>query len=99
MILEHAVLSVKKGEEGAFEKAMREALPLISATKGFIGIEVRPCIESPRLYLLLVKWETVEAHTEGFRGSDRYKEWRRRLHHFYEPFPRVEHYGAPVASA
>jgi heme-degrading monooxygenase HmoA len=54
MILEQAVLSVKKGEENAFEKAMREALPLISATKGFFGVEVRPCIETRGLYLLLV---------------------------------------------
>ena len=99
MILEHALLSVKKGEENAFERAMREALPLISGTKGFIGIDVRPCLETRGLYLLLVKWETVAAHTEGFRGSDRYQEWKRRLHHFYEPFPRVEHYGVPIASA
>jgi heme-degrading monooxygenase HmoA len=87
------------GQAGAFETTMRAALPLIAATPGFLGIEVRPCVETPGKYLLLVRWETVDAHTEGFRQSDRYAEWKRRLHHFYEPFPLVKHYGEPVAAA
>jgi heme-degrading monooxygenase HmoA len=99
MILEHALLQVKPGLESEFEQAMREALPLISATPGFIKLEVRPCLEAKGKYLLLVAWETLEAHTGGFRGSERYGEWKRLLHHFYEPFPLVEHYAAPVASA
>jgi heme-degrading monooxygenase HmoA len=99
MILEHALLQVKPGLETEFETAMREALPLIKATPGFTTLEVRPCLEAKGKYLLLVEWETLEAHTQGFRGSERYGEWKRRLHHFYEPFPLVEHYGEPVASA
>ena len=51
-----------------------------------------PCLENPHRYLLLVRWETLEAHTEGFRGSPEYQRWRALLHHFYEPFPTVEHY-------
>ena len=78
---------------------MREALPLISATPGFGGLEVRPCLETPGRYLLLVRWEKLEDHTQGFRGSERYQKWRALLHHFYEPFPLVEHYGSPVATA
>ena len=99
MILEHALLNIRPGESPAFERAMQEALPLIAATPGCIGIEVRPCLETPDRYLLLVRWETLEDHTIGFRGSERYQQWRARLHHFYEPFPSVEHYGDPVAKA
>ena len=99
MILEHALLQIKPGLEAAFEKSMRDALPLIAATPGFLKLEVRPCVEATGKYLLLVAWESVEAHSEGFRGSDRYGEWKRLLHHFYEPFPLVEHYAAPVAEA
>jgi heme-degrading monooxygenase HmoA len=98
LILEHAILSVKPGQEAAFETAMRAALPLIAATPGFLGVEARPCIETPGKYLLLVEWETLEAHTQGFRQSDRYAEWKQKLHHFYDPFPLVEHYGEPVAA-
>lgn len=99
MILEQAVLQVKPGHEAKFEQAMREALPLIAASEGFIRLDVRPCLDAKGKYLLLVEWRTLEDHTKGFRGSARYGEWKRLLHHFYEPFPLVEHYGEPVASA
>lgn len=99
MIIEHALLQVKPGLEAEFEQAMRGALPLIKATPGFIRLTVKACLESPGKYLLLVEWETLEAHTQGFRGSERYAEWKERLHHFYEPFPLVEHYAEAVAEA
>jgi heme-degrading monooxygenase HmoA len=92
MILEVAVLNVRPGHEAAFETAMREARPLIEATPGFAGINVRRCLETPNRYLLLVSWKTLEDHTIGFRQSDRYQQWRNLLHHFYDPFPTVEHY-------
>lgn len=75
---------------------MREALPLISETPGFHGIEIRKCLERPNRYVLLVKWGTVEDHTVGFRQSNRYDRWRKLLHHFYDPFPIVEHYGETI---
>jgi heme-degrading monooxygenase HmoA len=96
MILEAAILNVKTGQGKAFEAVLREALPLIEATPGFLGIEVRPCVERPDQYLLLVRWEKLEDHTIGFRESGRYPKWRAALHGFYDPFPTVLHYGEPV---
>ncbi len=97
MILESAILDVKPGEAEAFEAAMRQARPLIAATPGFLSIAVKRCVETPNRYLLLVEWETLEAHTIGFRESPRYQQWRALLHHFYAPFPTVEHFDADVA--
>ena len=96
MILEHAVLNVKKGQSAAFEAALKNARHLIEATEGFQKMEVRPCVETKDRYLLLVWWSTVEAHTHGFRQSDRYGPWREALHGFYVPFPTVQHYGQPL---
>jgi heme-degrading monooxygenase HmoA len=96
MILETAILTIKPGQSQAFEAAMAEARPLIAATPGFQRIEVRPCVETADRYLLLVWWDTLQAHTVGFRQSERYEPWRNLLHHFYEPFPLVEHYGEPI---
>ena len=96
MILEVAILNVKPGRGAAFEAAMAAARPLIAASEGFEGLEVRPCIEDSNRYLLLVRWARLEDHTEGFRGSERYQDWKAALHHFYQPFPRVDHYGAPL---
>jgi heme-degrading monooxygenase HmoA len=96
MILEHAILNIKQGQSAAFEVALRAARPLIEATEGFHKLELRPCIESKDRYLLLVWWSSVEAHTVGFRQSARYAQWREALHAFYQPFPTVQHYGAPL---
>jgi len=69
------------------------AVPIIQGTAGYISHELIRCIETPDRYLLIVRWETLEAHTVGFRGSPQYQEWKRLLHHFYEPYPPlVEHY-------
>jgi heme-degrading monooxygenase HmoA len=96
MILESALLDVKPGAEAAFQAAMKEARPLIAATPGFRSIAVRRCLETPNRYLLLVEWEKLEDHTIGFRQSARYEKWRALLHHFYDPFPRVEHFADSV---
>lgn len=99
MILEKALLNIRPGQSQAFEAAFQQALPLIAGAPGFISLEIRACIETPDRYLLLARWQTVEHHMEGFRRSLEYQEWRTLLHHFYEPFPTVEHFGEPVASA
>lgn len=92
MILEHAILNIKRGQSEQFEAAFRDAAFIISGAPGYFGHELHKCVEAPDRYLLLAWWDTLEAHTVGFRGSQEYQEWTRRLHHFYEPFPTVEHY-------
>lgn len=99
MITEHAILQVKPGQATAFEATMRQAIPLIAATPGFRAIEVKPCIETADRYLLLVQWDTVADHEQGFRGSDRYQTWKALLHQFYDPFPVVEHYGPSIVES
>lgn len=98
MILEVAPLSVRPGQESAFEAAFLQAQSIISTMAGYLGHELQRCIERPGEYLLLVRWQTLEDHEIGFRKSPRYLEWKALLHHFYEPFPTVSHY-APVSGA
>lgn len=74
MILEHALLHVRFDEESAFEATMAEAKPLVAASPGFLGIEVRPATEKTGLYLLLVRWESVANHRDGFRKSVHYEQ-------------------------
>ena len=96
MILEMTVLNVKPGSAPTFESAIRKARALIETSNGFQKMEVRPCVETENRYLLLVWWDTVESHIIGFRRSNRYQEWRNTLHEFYDPFPVVEHFAAPL---
>lgn len=92
MILETAILDVRTGQGPDFEAAFRRAEPIISGMDGYLRHEIRRCIETPNRYLLLVWWKDLESHTVGFRGSPEYQKWRELLHHFYDPFPTVEHY-------
>ncbi len=92
MILEVAILFVNKNEEKEFEAAFFKAKEIISASKGYIDHQLQKCIEKEGKYILLVKWKNIIDHTEGFKKSERYKEWKELLHHFYDPFPVVEHY-------
>lgn len=92
MILEVAILNVRLGQETEFERAFTQAAPIIASMKGYLTHELQRCLETPNRYVLLVRWQTLEDHTVGFRGSTEYQEWRRLLHHFYDPFPVVEHF-------
>jgi heme-degrading monooxygenase HmoA len=92
MILEVAILNVKPGQERGFETAFGKAQVIIAGMTGYVSHQLQHCIEQPGRYLLLVSWATLEDHTVGFRQSARYQEWRQLLHHFYDPFPDVQHY-------
>jgi heme-degrading monooxygenase HmoA len=92
MIKEVAVLNIKKQQSVLFETAFNEAQLIISGMKGYIKHELLKCLEEEDKYLLIVEWQTTEDHTEGFRKSRDYMQWKNLLHHFYEPFPVVEHY-------
>ena len=92
MILEAVLLSVKNGQEIEFEEAFRHASRIIASMPGYLTHELHHCLEVNNKYLLLVQWNRLEDHTIGFRGSPEYQEWKRLLHHFYEPFPTVEHF-------
>ena len=97
MVLEVAILNVRADAGSAFEAAFAEAQPLIAGAPGYRRHELRRCAEVPARYLLLVWWDSIESHTEGFRGSPAYQRWKAMLHHFYDPFPVVEHYEAFLA--
>lgn len=91
-VLEVAALDVRPGMAADFERAFAQARPLISASPGFLGVELRRCLERPDRYLLLVRWASIADHEVGFRQGPDYPRWRALLHHFYDPFPVVEHY-------
>jgi len=92
MILEAVMLQVKQGMEEEYEEEFRRASRIISRMDGYISHELQRCLEEKGKYLLLVKWEKLEDHTKGFRESAEYQEWKQLLHHYYDPFPTVEHF-------
>jgi len=92
MVLEVAILIIKAGEETHFEKDFKTAGQYISSIEGYIGHTLKRCLEQQNKYILLVEWQKLSDHTIGFRQSHQYLEWKNLLHHYYDPFPTVEHY-------
>ena len=92
MVLEVAILDVIPGQESDFLTSFDEARKIISSMPGHLSHELKRCIENPSRFILLVNWRSLEDHTVGFRGSSQYQEWKSLLHHYYDPFPAVEHY-------
>jgi heme-degrading monooxygenase HmoA len=85
-------MAVRDGEDKEFEEAFSKAKAIIASMPGFRGLILARCVEQPGSYLLLVEWDRLEDHTQGFRGSVEYEEWRLLLHHFYDPVPTVDHF-------
>lgn len=92
MIDEFARLNIKTGQEQDFEIAFHQAKEIIRQTSGFVSLALYHHHDEVGVYLLHVVWQDISSHRDGFRSSAKYQEWRALLHHFYEPFPKVEYF-------
>jgi heme-degrading monooxygenase HmoA len=94
MITEVAFMTVHEGQEEKFLAALLEAKKVVSQAKGFQSIEVKRGIERPSTFMLTLTWDTLEDHTEGFRGGPLFPAWRSHLGPFFAEAPQVEHWTA-----
>jgi len=90
------VLDVREGSSAEYEAAFAKAKTIIAASPGFRSLRLERCLEQRDRYVLLVEWDSVEAHEEGFRRSPGFEEWRRLLHGFYPSRPTVQHFETAV---
>jgi heme-degrading monooxygenase HmoA len=92
MVLELATIDIKHGTNADFEKNLKQAQQVLARAEGYIGHQFQKCIERDNRYILLIHWVSLEAHTEGFRNSELFKEWRGLIGQFFENPPLVEHF-------
>lgn len=92
MVLEIADFAVQPGKEDEFATAVAEGLKYVADTPGFRTARVTRSIESPSRFVLLIEWDSLEAHTVGFRESENFPRWRGVVGPFFDGPPRVEHF-------
>lgn len=92
MVVEIAAFEITPGREAEFADAYAGAKHLLEATDGFRTARMTRGVESPSRFVLLVEWDTVEAHEKGFRASERFGAWRAAIGPFFAAPPVVEHY-------
>ncbi len=92
MVLEVALIDVQPGQEDAFASAYAQARPWLADTEGCITVRMTRGVESPSRFVLLVEWDTVEAHLDNFRATDRFTQWRELIGPYFAAPPVVEHF-------
>lgn len=93
MILELADIRIQPGQQAAFDEAIQRGLDtVIAKAAGYVSHQVHKGIETPERYVLMITWQTLEAHTVGFRGSPAFAEWRAIVGPFFAQPPVVEHF-------
>jgi heme-degrading monooxygenase HmoA len=92
MVTEHAFIAVLPGAESDFESVLPEALAVLSAAPGCSSVRILRGVERPSTFLLLVEWESLAAHTEGFRSSEAFTRWRALIGPYLDGQPEVEHF-------
>lgn len=91
MITEIAQITVLEGREQVFEAAVADAAPHFQAAKGYISLKLEKCLEQPRVYRLVVEWETLDNHMVDFRGSEGFSAWRALASPHFDGAPIVVH--------
>ena len=91
MVLEVALIDVTPGAEAAFHESYALGRGHLAASPGCRSVRMTQGIETPTRFVLLVEWDSVEAH-DAFRASPGFEAWRGHVgRHFAHP-PRVEHF-------
>jgi heme-degrading monooxygenase HmoA len=92
MVLEVALIDIRPGQEDAFAAAYVRARPLVTSTPGCRSVRMTRGVESPSRFVLLVEWDSVEAHVDNFRGCERFGQWRAIIGPYFANPPTVEHF-------
>ena len=92
MVLEVALIDVFPGQEDAFAAAYRLGHPILATTPGCRSVRMTRGIESASRFVLLVEWDSVEAHERNFRATERFPQWRALIGGYFAKPPLVEHY-------
>jgi heme-degrading monooxygenase HmoA len=99
MIIEVAHIKVLPGHEADFEAAVNKAVAIFGQAKGCLGLHLQRCIESPSEYEAIIRWNTLEDHTVGFRNSALFQEWRALVGPHFDGPPDVRHYDVAMKRA
>ncbi len=91
MVLEVALIDIQPGTEAALEAGFRSVVNAVTDSPGCLSLRMTHGIETPTRFVLLVEWESIEAH-DAFRGSERFTIWRGGIGQFFAHPPQVEHF-------
>ena len=92
MILEVIRYRIAAGQEAAFEDAYRQAHQFLADSPHCLGYQLTRCLKDRSRYVLLIRWDSVEGHLRGFRGSPAFQRFLALVAPFFQQVEEMEHY-------
>lgn len=92
MVLEIAQIFITPGSEEDFLAAYRQGRGLLLEVDGCHSVRMTRGVESPSTFVMIVEWDSVETHVEGFRNTDRWVRWRDLIAPHFDRPPFIEHF-------
>lgn len=92
MVVEVIRYQIVEGQETAFEDAYREAQKYLTDSAHCLAYELVRCLKSRNRYVLLIRWDSVEGHLQGFRGSPAFQRFLALVAPFFKQIEEMEHY-------
>ena len=91
MVYEIALLPVHKEHIEPFRRAFADVEPLLKRAKGYGGHLLAQGIETPQVFNLIVRWRSLEDHTQGFEESEDHRVFMMGLEEYFSEEPQVYH--------
>ena len=91
MIYEIASLPVKADRLSAFKAAFGDVAHLLARARGYEGHLLTQGVETPSQFTLIVRWQTLEDHTQGFEPSNDHRIFMAGLEAYLAAEPLVYH--------
>jgi quinol monooxygenase YgiN len=92
MFIERAEIPVKEGMEDGFAAAMAgRGSAILAAAPGCHSVRFGRGVENPGKFILLIEWESVEAHV-GLTTTPAFDEFKALVGPFFGGAPNMEHF-------
>ena len=92
MITELIRYNIQPAQAGAFEEAYRQTEKIMKESEHCLGYELLRGIEEPDNWVLLIYWDSVEGHEQGFRTEAGFAEFFKLVKPFFQQIQEMKHY-------
>ena len=79
-------------EVDAFMDAWKVDGEFMKRQPGYISTQLHRGIAGSTTFINVAEWESVAAHEQNFRGTDRFPRWRAAIGPYFASPPAVEHF-------
>jgi quinol monooxygenase YgiN len=96
--VEYIRYRIPKENADSFVEAYRAAVVPLTASAYCLGYDLAQCAEETELFILRIRWTSVEDHMQKFRSSKQFREFISHIGPFVPQIEEMQHYHVALAS-